>query len=417
MYLPSVIQVLDNRIEKIQLWLILGVLFFIPISPAVPNLLGFLLIVVWFIEGRFNEKWLYLSKHPLFWAMTAYLVIYPLSLLWSDNLEWGIHMVERHMIYLLFPFLLTSLRIKHMKTYLLAFILGVTFTEIISYALWFELFHMEGVSPSNPTPFYRHTEYNPILAWTLFLLMYGLFFEKHSTMVKWLVALFVVTMTVNMFITGGRGGQVAYLVVATLVIWQFFSLHGMRVKGLLIGLGFITVVLTMAYQFSEIFQDRAKLAVKEVVQFDGAECSGSVGNRLCMYLNTARMSVERPLLGSGIGDFPEDYNRFVGPEAKFKMIAAKEVGHSHPHNQYLYELGALGLVGLGILVWIFLTQIRIALSWNDCYRPYRMAFLIYMGVVLISDSLLLSQPIGYIFICFSALLFFSPIKDKDGLKS
>ncbi len=406
-----------ERIEKIQLLLVLGILFFIPISPAAPNLLGVLLVVVWFWEGRFKEKWFYLSNHPIFWAMLAYLVIYPLSLLWSENLGWGLHMVERHMIYTLFPFLLTSLRVKYMKAYLLAFILGVTFTEVTSYALWFELFHIAGVLPNNPSPFYVHTEYNPILAWALYLLMFNVFFEKQSLPVKLIVVFFVVTMTVNMFITGGRGGQVTYFVITMLVVWQFFSVKKMHIKGVLAGLGFIVLISISAYQFSTLFQNRVDVAVEEVSQFSEAECAGSVGQRLCMYLNTSRLSLENPLWGSGVGDFPEDYNRFVGPDAKFKMVAAKEIGHSHPHNQYLYELGALGVVGLSILLWIFWTQIRIALRWQDNYRPHRIAFVFYMSVVLISDSLLLSHPTGLIFICFSALLFFSPIKEKDGLKT
>ncbi|HHS99448.1 MAG TPA: hypothetical protein ENK73_01195 [Thiomicrospira sp.] len=60
-----------ERIEKIQLLLVLGILFFIPISPAAPHLLGVLLVVVCVWAGRFKEKWFYLSNNPIFWAMLA----------------------------------------------------------------------------------------------------------------------------------------------------------------------------------------------------------------------------------------------------------------------------------------------------------------------------------------------------------
>ncbi len=403
-----------NWIESVQLWLILGILFFIPISPAAPNILGVLLIAAWFVEGRFGEKWLFLSRHPLFWAMMSYLAIYPISLLWSDNLEWGAHIVERHAIYLLFPFLLTSLKSTYIKYYFLAFVLGVSVTELTSYAVWFDLIRLEGVSAENPAPFFHHTQYNPILAWALYLLMSALFFEKHPVWLKSIAAIFVFTMSANMFITAGRGGQVTYFVIATLVVWQFFSRHKMQYRGLLVAFSFVGLVAFTAYQFSPLFQERADLAVEQVVEFEESECAGSVGARLCMYLNTAKMSYKNPLLGSGVGDFPEDYTNFVGPEATFKMIAAKEVGHSHPHNQYLYELGALGLLGLGILLWIFVVQIRLALKWHDFYRPHRIAFTIYIAVALLSDSLLLAHSTGLVFICFGALLFFRPIEESPG---
>lgn len=396
----------QSTIEQIQLWLILGILFFIPISPAAPNILGVLLIIIWFIEGRFAEKWIYLSSNPLFWLFGAYLLIYPLSLLWSDNLEWGLHIVERHMVYLLFPFLLTAMKQKDIKKYVYAFILGVSLTELISYGMWFGVLDIASASRGFPTPFYRHTEYNPILAWALFLLMSSFLFEKQKKLFKLVALFFIVSMTINMFITGGRGGQFTYLVIAFLVIWQFFSHYQMRLKGTVFSIIFVATVMMTAYFSSPVFEQRVNQGYDELMTFDKQKCAGSVGGRLCMYLNTVEMSVEQPIFGSGVGDFPQDYTSFVGPNASFKMVPAKGAGHSHPHNQFLYELGALGFVGLLILLSILLYQIKYAMKFNDEFSYHRFAFTIYIIVINSFDSLLLAHPTGLIFICFSAILFF-----------
>lgn len=110
------------------------------------------------------------------------------------------------------------------------------------------------------------------------------------------------------------------------------------------------------------------------------------------------------MFGSGVGDFPEDYTSYVGPDAVFKMVAGKN-GHSHPHNQYLYQLGALGVVGLMSLLAIFWTAIRVSNRQDDGYQHYRWAFLVFMAIIMLSDSLLLAHPTSVLFIVFSALLY------------
>lgn len=402
-------------VEKAQLFLISAIMFFIPISPAAPNILGVLLIIVWIWQAQYKASWLKIKDQPIFWAFLVYLLLYPVSLLWSDNQAFGQHMVERHMLYLLFPFVLMAAKKEYLRYYVSAFVLGVTFTEITSYLVWFEIIHIEGVSAHDPTPFYFHVEYNPLLAWAIYLLMYGLFFEKHPLWLKLIFGFFITTMTVNMFITGGRGGQATYFVIVGLLFLQYFAMKKQLVKGAVLGVVFVASVFMLAYQSSHLFQSRIDMAVHEVENYT-PQSEGSVAYRLHMYINTIELSFDRSigevLFGSGVGDFPEDYNRFVGPDAPFHMNAV----HVHPHNQFLYQLGALGLVGLFSLLAIFWYAFKVAKQSDDEFNNYRLAFIVFLFVVNLSDSLLLAHPTSLLFIVFSAVLFASYTERNKGLE-
>lgn len=403
------ISYLKNRlnISLLEQWSLFLLLFSIPISPAVPNLVGVFLILAWAFKRNYLADWNKLKSQPIFWAFLAYLLLYPLSILWSENYEWAYHLVERHMIYLIFPFVLLIIKKENIKYYFLAFVIGISFTGIVSYLMWFDLIAFEGAPGSGPTPFYTSTLYSPLLAWGIYLLMHSLFFEKCSNLKKSILVFFIIIMIINMFITGGRGGQLTFLILVVVLFMQFFHARGELFKGVVVGLMFSVISFTLAYQISDLFQQRVNLAVQEAKYFDGSP-QGSVGARLSMYVHTVNMSFDREplkiMFGSGIGDFPKDYNQHPSDHELFKLSASQE-GHSHPHNTFLYQLGALGLVGLISLLAIFIAGIRFTLQNLDEFTHARWGFLIYAFVINLSDSMLLSHPTALLFIVFSAILF------------
>lgn len=404
------------KLESLERFSVLALLFFIPISPAITSLLGVVLIVLWLLKGQYAAGWQKIVEQPIAWPFIAYFLLYPLSLLWTENLVWGVHVAERHMLYLLFPFMLMAVKKADLKYYLTAFIFGITFTEMVSYLMWFDVIYLADVSHQNePVPFYHHVEYNPMLAWGIYLLMHGLFFEKHSLKLKAFFAIFVVTMTVNMFITGGRGGQLTYFVIVGLLFIQYFHAKQQLLKGVLLATGFVAIVFISAYQTSSLFQQRVNEAVTEIENFSPSS-AGSVASRLHMYQNTFNMAFDRSwdkvILGSGVGDFPEDYNRYAGDEAVIQLTANK-TGHAHPHNMYLYQLGALGLVGLGSLLWLFVGLAQQARKLNDDYNHHRVALVVFFMIINLTDSLFLSHPISVLFIAFSVLLFVQPVQKSD----
>ncbi len=400
---------LVNWQEKLglwQSWLLVAFVFFLPISSAAPNLILLVILVLWLVEADFARKWAQMKAHPIFFPMLAFALIYPLSLLWTEDMAWGQHMVERHAIYLLFPLLLTVARREHILYYLSAFVLAMTVSELASYLVWFRLVDIVGIDPLDPAGFLGHWEYNPFLALAIYWMGHSLLFGQPTQWQKWVFGLFIVTMSINMFITGGRIGQIAYFALLLLLFGQFFSSRGQLWRGLSVAVAGLVAIFVLAYSSSDLFQTRVDRAINEVQTHDETK-TGSVNARFIYWQNTLAMIAQHPLLGVGIGDFPDDYNAFVGDRVPPETLMGKwgqGTGHNQPHNQYFFELVSFGLLGGLVFVWLFAALIRIALQSQGEWWRLRQAFLLLTLVIMLTDSYLLVQAFSYLFVVMVAML-------------
>lgn len=396
--------------DKLRLLALVALLFSIPISRSMPHAMAVLLLLIFLREGQFKSAWNEWKDNPIFWAFAAYFIVFPLSLLWSDNLAWSWEILRGQLRYLVVPIALLAMRREWIPIGITAFVAGVTFTEATSYLVWFELIEIDGVDPANPTPFYHHVHYNPMLAWAFYLLMHTLLFGNASRYTKYLMVFFIITISVNMFITGGRNGQIAYFVMLILITMQYFALKKMLLQGVLIAAGASVLIFSLAYTSSELFQQRVNLAVDEVRNYT-PDTRTSVGLRLSFAENTLYMAFNRSwpemIFGSGIGDFPEDYTASLRHEGAEKLYAERRRGSTHPHNQYLYHLGALGLLGLFTLLALYAVLTRYAVGIKDEYSRQRVALIILMLVTMIPDTAMMSRPIAYMFAIFTAMYYFN----------
>ena len=81
-----------------------------------------------------------------------------------------------------------------------------------------------------------------------------------------LYSFFSIAMVINMFITQGRAGQVAFFAMIAILILQYFK--GQRIKTLIVTLILIPVIFITALQTSPHFKQRALLAIDEIVNYD-----------------------------------------------------------------------------------------------------------------------------------------------------
>lgn len=389
-----------------QSYLLIAFVFFLPISSAAPNLILLVILLLWLVEADFARKWQQISQHPLFPPMIAFALLYPVSLLWTEDMAWGQHMVERHAIFLLFPLLLTVVRQEHIGWYFSAFIAAMTLSEIASYAVWFHWVSIPGIDPSDPAGFLGHWEYNPFLALAIYFMAYQLLFNPVASWQRWLFVLFIITMTINMFITGGRIGQIAYFALMGLLLLQYFSYKGRLKQGVLAGAIALPLIFSIAYQSSDLFQTRVDRAIHEIQTHDETK-TGSINARFIFWQNTLAMIPEHVWLGVGIGDFPDAYNQFVGDRVPPETLMRKwgeGTGHNQPHNQYLFELASFGVLGFLIFVWLWASIIRHAIVQKDNYAHWRWAFITLTLIVMLTDSYLLVQAFSYWFVFMMASL-------------
>ncbi|MDY0385355.1 O-antigen ligase family protein [Trichlorobacter sp.] len=392
------------KIPFINSYLLAAVFFFIPIKIGPAYILSGLMLLLWLLEGNLRDKWESLCRHPLTWIFWLYFLLPFISLLWSSDLEWGLKMAKRGIFFLLFPLFVSVTRKEHIKLYISSFIASVGMTELLSYYNWFQLHYFpglpEGIRSGNDNwqiaPFVNHIMYNPILAFSVYLLGHAVLFEQLNVHKKYTYWIFLITISINMLISGGRSGQVGFFAMICLLVFQRFARRPV-IAGF-VAVGVCVVVFTTAYQASDLFRQRTDLAVHQVLNYKQV-VNSSVGLRINMYVNTFRMFLESPFLGIGVGDFPAEYARIN------KQYSPQWATVFNPHNQYLFALSTTGVLGGAVLICILFLPPYLARAQRDDWSRVRIALPVLFAVICLGESYLWRSNTSLLFVLFTAVFY------------
>ena len=373
--------------------------FLIPLTVAGANVIIVIICLIWLCSGDYKNKFNLITNNKLMLASIAFFCVHIFGLAWTEDLEWGLHIVHKMWYFLvLLPILFTIVRKEYITKYISAFLLAISVTEVFSYLIWFEIIPpFKNATVSNPTPFMSHVSYNPILAFATYIVLHEIFFNKKITnLVFSLYAFFAISMTFNMFITGGRAGQVGFFVMLSTLIFQV--LDNNRIKSLVAIFIVIPVIFFTAYQTSFLFKERVNYAVEEVINFSKQQDT-SVGLRINIAINSWEVIKNNPIIGVGTGDFPNEYQ-------KINQLNSPELPNvKNPHNMYTLILMQLGLLGLFSMLTIFYYQIKLSnKSSNKFIRDAGVTLPLMFLVMMLSDSYLLGHYTTLLFVFFISFL-------------
>ena len=413
-----------NKISLNQVYQFLLVIlaFLLPLSVFLANLIIVIIVVLWLFTGNYESKYHQIIGNKFILASIVFYCLHIVGLIWTEDLEWGLVILHKMWYFiLLLPILFTIVEQKYIKYYVSAFLLAISITEIVSYLLWFELiapFKIIRIPDSftlmvlrggdlahmvnNPTPFMSHVSYNPILAFAIYLVYHEIFLNKNLSRFKFFIfSFFAITMTFNMFITGGRAGQVMYFVVVALIIFQFFSYE--KIKSLATIFILIPLVFFSAYLTSNTFQVRVDNAINDVVVYESNN-NTSVGKRISYAVNSWGIFKKNPIIGVGTGDFPIEFEKMsvINNNQDFESSNLP----SNPHNMYSLVLIQHGMLGLFVFLSIFYYQFKLSvLSSSRLIRDVGVSLPIMFLIIMFSDSYLLGHFTSLLFVFFSAFLY------------
>jgi len=396
---------LSNHIlNKTYQYLLIALAFLMPLTVFGANLVIVSIVLIWLFSGNYKNKIYSIASQKLMIASITFFVFHVVGLIWTDDLGWGLHIIHKMWyFFLLWPVLNNIVEKNYIKYYIFSFLLAISLTELISYLIWFELIPpFYKASIYNPTPFMSHISYNPILAFSIYLVGYKLLFDSNLLKSRiFIYSFFLLSMSFNMFITGGRAGQVMFFAVLVIIIFQFFNRE--KFKAILVTLFVVPGIFIAAYSSSPIFNDRVNMAFENVIHYSDNK-NTSVGQRITFLINSSEIIKDNPFLGVGTGDFPKEYK-------KINEINTPNMPNStNPHNMYLLVAGQLGIVGLIIFLSIFYYQFKYSiLSTNHLSKNVGIALPILFLIIMLSDSYLLGHFTTLMYVFFSAFLY----KDFD----
>ena len=395
----SPIKSVFQDIKTLQSYFLIAIGFFTPLSVAISTLLIVCFLVLWLLEGNYQNKFRLIHANKISYPFLLFFLIHLVGLLWSEDLTWGVHIVGKEWRILLLLFFITSVKKEHIQYYIFAFLLAMSISEICSYLIWFEIISpFKSATVTNPTPFMGHISYNPFLALSIFILLYlSILSQKyHNNFTKSISLFFIFTMSINLFITGGRAGQAGFFVMLIVALAFYFK---KSITKLLISICvLLPLVFSAAYFSGSLFQERMHEALDDIQTVD-ENPNTSVGLRITFAKNSAELFSKNFLFGVGTGDFPKEYEKINNQNTPNANTTV------NPHNMYLLVATQTGLVGLILLLSIFYMQFKISLENKNSLLPLQIALPILFLTIMFSDSYLLGHHTTLLFVYFSSFLY------------
>jgi len=388
------------NIDRVYQILLISLAFLMPITVSGANVLIVIICFLWLLSGNYKYKYLQILESKLLIASIIFFMLHVVGLAWTEDFKWGLHIIHKMWYFiLLWPVLHSIVKKENISLYIYSFLLAISLTEVISYLIWFELIvPFKHATVLNPTPFMSHISYNPILTIAIYLVAHELLFNTKLGQLKFfLYGFFCLTMTLNMFITGGRAGQVMYFVMLSILIFQFFDRQ--KVKSLISIFILVPAIFISAYQTSYIFKSRVDKAIVNTMTYETNK-NTSVGHRFTFAIHSWEIIKKNPIFGVGTGDFPKEYK-------KINEIKTPEVPNTtNPHNMYTLILVQFGLLGLISLFSILYYQVKISPnSTSRLIRDVGITLPILFSVIMLSDSYLLGHFTTLVFVFFSSFLY------------
>jgi O-antigen ligase len=397
----------QEKLKNTNTYLLIFLAFSIPLSTALPFIISAIIFINWLCINEFRDDWNRVKSNAVVISILLFLLFMIIALLWSQDPQHGLlFTLKKEAKLILIPIFMLFITPKHSKTYFIAFLLGMSISELFTYLVFLKIIHpFMNSSTYHPAPFLSHITYSPIIAFAIYLLLQLVLFSKELSRLKTIVyVLFALTMTFNLFISGGRAGQVMFFGVIFLLFVQYFHRH----KIIATALSLLSIILmsTLFYSAIPTFKHRVDLIFSDISRFDKNRDT-SLGQRLTFAINSSEIIRDNPIFGVGTGGFKENY-------ARINQINSPQISPTlNPHNMYIFVLVEFGVVGLILFLSIFFFQIKYALLQKDIVmKNIGIAFPLLFLLIMFSESYLLIPSTLFLFIFFSSILYTNPLTTK-----
>jgi len=196
-------------------------------------------------------------------------------------------------------------------------------------------------------PYVNHNHYAGLMEMLVPIPLVFAFSRFGHTRERWIAASAAAFMAATVFLSGSRGGMIAFAVQMTIfIVFVFRERKKRTVVVLLSGFVLLSIGIITWTGGREVRTRIATLAAEK-----HSDMSSDI--RLQIDRDILRMWQKRPVLGWGQGTFADVYPRFRSFYTDSLVNAA--------HNDYLQVLAETGILGFGTMIWFLVSVLRPAL--------------------------------------------------------
>jgi O-antigen ligase len=374
-------------------WCAVAVAVAIPVSVAATSVFVTAAILTGLAAGLYTRHWRALLTHPAVWFGLLLFAWLALSMTYTAApVEEAWRLLKKYRELLLIPLLMPLLLEPRIRRWVVrGFVAAMLVTLVLSYVEAFRQLLEYGHLEKDPEVFKHRITQSILLAFTAYWAW--LQAERYPAQRGfWLTVVGLIA--VNVFVMmSGRSGQVVFLTLATLALYQRFRWKGVLMAGALGG-----ALLGSAYGLSDLFRDRVLETLNGLTSFEAREFKTSTAVRISYYPNSLALIGQRPLLGHGVGS--------IGPVYREQVAGTPFPATMNPHNEFLAVGIQAGIPAMLMLVAWF------ASHWRQGRRlpPERwrlmQGVLVTMVVGCLFNSFLMDSTEGHWYALFTALLLY-----------
>ncbi|WP_353661222.1 O-antigen ligase family protein [Hydrogenimonas sp. SS33] len=313
------------------------------------------LLLLWLAEGNMRKKKKILLRNKAILFFLLFFIVHICSLLWSHHFHTALHTLKFYFtILVIISILYTSLQRSFIPYILIAFLLSMFVSEVLLYGVFFEWWHFKNASSANPSPIMHHIFYSIFVAVTILLLLWQIFNPKISYKIKILELFFLISTTTNLFLNGGRTGQLGF--IFALFVFTI-NLFGFKKKYLLATSAILAILFISGYRLSPVFHAKVHQGVSDIQKMMHGDLNTSWGLRVAMKKVGFQIVKDHPLLGVGVGDVLATFQSYLQKSKEKKYAFLFTV--NHVHDQWLQILLQTGIIGLAFFILFLLHLFKI----------------------------------------------------------
>lgn len=367
----------------------------IPVSTSLTSLCVVVVAVLWLVRGNYQEKIVGILHNRVVIVALSLFLLYIIGTSYSSASPPAMLEAVIKNTTLLMIAVWASLfgEAGWRRRGLLAFAVGMILTLILSYlgalGLWMPWRDVPQWQ-SGAGAFKSRITQNFLMA----LFAYGLAEEAvWNKRIRWsLIALIGLAVMNMLFVVHGRTG---YVVLAGLI--SLFLYRRLKWRGIVLSVVVVALLGGIGYSLSREFRDRIDAVVTHIRGLENEGGRTGEWYRIEFFKRSVAIIRQHPFFGTGTGSFGHEFEQ-IGD-------AVKIGGAGNPHSEYLNVTVQLGVLGLGLLIYLFYTQWRRSYELSTDFGAYGQGLVIGYAIGCVFNSFLMDFTEGHAFAYFSGLLF------------
>ena len=373
------------------------------ILPGKAGAISIIIFILWLFNGNLKNKLLVLKHSKLFLYLTAFILTLVISIVWSENTDFGVRRLYAFKYYfLLIPVFITSFY-KHESMRLIhAFVLGC----ILHATLMILQSHNIIYLPNKIDLYSPYSTYSTFFVFSSFYCFYFFQYYSNSNKLKQIAYLsFTLLFIYTLFTNPARSGQLAFIISMIVTI---FLLHHNLKKTIIILLIFTSLIATLILSSDKV-QSTYIAAINDIHQIQNENYTGSWSARWGLSLTAIEVIKNNPIFGVGLGDTHDERQRVIAQKIKGE---SREIAYyAGVHDSYLSILEAAGIIGLIFYFLIFVHIYKLPIK-NFEFKSLSLIFLTILAVASIADDIIFSKPYNIHFAILLALFINLSLDDK-----